>query len=605
MPPILTLLLFSIWALLCVRLICFRSTLSGRTVLTYLVLGAVMGPVAVSIAEKFFNEYSWSGDPGYFVLINAGKQAMLLLPVIWLMTRPAWRDSSSITDAFLAAFAIGFGYDIASSLIASAPRDSVSGFGFLPPGMYSPATGMVAGYGWWTGTIAVVVALVRRLSADRWPAYVAGAVLLLLFATDQTMLAPGLTTVPPWWDTITFHRNAPAWLCPLLLVLCVVLEWIRTKGREPGMSLAAEFQAVVKPLAALRLQEAHKAGARFRLGRQLDVVRAELGRRPNDSSLASLAAGLEGQVMLAQQPAAANPPLTVKALLRRRTHYLAFIVLALLLGVVVSLPFMQPLGNHVWQWFLFSDRWAPFQLNIVATLLLAWMTWSYLTSPPPEYQGLRADEMAQFYGERAIVQTGLAVFLVATIYEAPPLSSYVQSSPAEFISFASPFTTAAGLASNVTDTTQAGRWITVLLILLCAATTMTARRWELWRSAPQPARLRTSVRHMLTALRIGMVAWPALVLFSYAQLLAHLWFAKYAKSHWDPSKHAPLGLDIRNWNSALGLASALVSVPAILGFVWLAAWSVQRINAFLFSDAPGPAPQQTAKRSSAAPGHGS
>lgn len=604
--PLLSLLLFGFWALLSIRLICFRSTLGTRTLLTYLVLGAAMGPVAVSVAEKFFNEYSWTGGAGYFILINAAKQLMLLIPVLWLLTRPAWRNSSSLTDSFLLAFAIGFGYELSAAIITSMPRQTVEGFSFLPPGIYSGSAANVAGYGWWIGTIALMFAASRRLLPKDWIAYISGGVVLLLCAVDQTLVAVYPADVPKFWDVLTFHRSAAPYICLLLLVLCVVLESLRTKRAAGQPSLVSEYQALLTHYIAFRFHEARQLAAQSRIGRQLDIVRTELQLHPNDPELTALTSNLEGQSQIAKQPAAAATAFNFKDLLRRRAVYLGFAVLAFLLIIVFAAPFMQPFGGGIWQWFLFADKWAPFQFNIVSTALLAWMMWSYFTSPPALYQGVRTDESARFYCERAIVQTGLAIFLIACIYEipvAPPAYSYYLPSPVEFISFASPFTVGAGLATNaMSDAGQTSRWITVLLLILCAATGMTARRWELWRSAPQPVRLRTSVQHLLSTLRAGIVAWLALVLFTYVQILAHIWFSKSIVHNWDPARHTVLGLDIRNWNSALGLISALVTLPAVLAFIWFARWVSRHVQDFLLPEPQAVATPQGAKTAGTAGG---
>ena len=578
MPPLLTLIVFGVWALAVVRLVCFRSTLSTRTLLTYLAVGATMGPVAVSIAEKFFNEYSWSGGPTYFILINAGKQLLLLLPVLLLMNRPAWRYSGSVTDAFLAAFCVGFGYELTASLIASAPQQTLTSFGFFPPGMYSTTNVTVAGYGWWIGAIAVAMAVTRRASNIAWLSYLVGAILLFLCAFDQTLLTATLSIVPTWWNVKTLYEVIVPYACMIILVAAVVYEVIWTKSKTPG-SIFSEFQAVVPHWIGLRMEDARHAGARFRLARQLDFARSSLQRRSNDSQIASVLSQVNEQFQAAQQTSGdtASPP--PKQLLLARAPYLAFVLLAFVLVLLLSLPSMQPFGGNVWQWFLFTDKSAPFQLNIVGTMLLGWLAWCYVTAPPAGYRGVRVDEIAQFDGERAILQTIFVLFLIFSIYEIPippPSYSYSLPAPVEFVSFASPLTIAARLVpggNGPTDPNQGLHWTTVLVLLLCAATITTARRAQLWRSASQPARLQTAVRHLLAALRIAIAAWLSVVLFTYIQIFAHQKYgaslAVYFTRHW---------LATQNGNSVLGVVSAIVAVPGILAFLWCSQWIMQRVQ---------------------------
>lgn len=584
MPPLLTLILFGVWALAVVRLVCFRSTLSTRTLLTYLALGATMGPVAVSIAEKFFNEYSWNGGPTYFILINAGKQLLLLLPVVLVMGRPAWRFSSSITDAFLAAFCIGLGYDLIGSLIASAPVQAITGFSFLPPSMYSTTDVTVAGYGWWIGTTALVVALIRRTSNNAWLSYLVGAIVLLMCAFDQTLMTSSIAIPPTWWSAKTLHEVIVPYAYIVFLIAAVVFELSWTKSKASPGSMFSELQAVLPHWIGLRWEEARHAGAQFRVGRQLDIARTCMLRDPNDPAIAAVLSQVNNQFQLAQQPAAATSPINLKQVVRERAPHLGFILLAFILVLLFSLPSMQPFGGNVWQWFLFTDKWAPFQLNIVATLLLGWLAWCYATAPPAAYRGVRVDEIAQFDGERAILNTILAVFLIFTIYEIPippPSYPFTLPAPVEFVSFASPLSIAARLVSGAnapSDPNQGLHWTTVLLLLLCAATVMTARRAELWRAAPQPARLQTAVRHVLTALRVGIAAWLSVVLFTYIQIFAHQKFGGSTAMYFTRHNLSP-----QNGNSLLGLISAIVTVPGILGFLWVSQWITRRLQQFLFA----------------------
>lgn len=591
MPPLLTLIVFGVWALAVVRLVCFRSTLSTRTLLTYLAVGATMGPVAVSIAEKFFNEYSWSGGPTYFILINAGKQLLLLLPVLLLMNRPAWRYSGSVTDAFLAAFCVGFGYELTASFITSAPQQAITNFGFFPPGMYSSTDVTVAGYGWWIGAIALAMALTRRALHNAWLSWLVGAIVLFFCAFDQTLLTATLSIVPTWWNAKTLYEVIVPYACMLLLVGAVVFELTWTKSKTPG-SILSEFQAVLPHWTGLRMEEARHAGARFRLARQLDFARSSLLRRSSDPQIAAVLSQVNEQFQVAQQASGETASPAPKQLLWARAPYLGFVLLAFIFVLLLSFPSMQPFGSNVWQWFLFTDKWAPFQLNIIGTLLLGWLAWCYLTAPPPGYRGVRVDEIAQVDGERAILQTIFVLFLILSIYEIPippPSYSFALPAPVEFISFASPLTIVARLVpggNGPTDPNQGLHWTTVLVLLLCAATITTARRAQLWRSAPQALRLQTAVRHLLGALRIAIAAWLSVVLFTYIQIFAHQKYGATLALYF--ARHS---LSTQNGNSLLGLLSAIVAVPGILGFLWCSQWIMQRAQRYLLAAPSTQAPQ--------------
>src|SRR5260221_6922605 len=123
--PLLVLGILLVWTLVLFRVICFRTTLGARTLLTFFALGALLGTTANPLAEKFFNSYRYDGNQLYVLLILLCQHLLMVSPVLVLLLRPAWRYSSSVCDAFLAAFMIGAGYEFLGAVMALAPVQNV------------------------------------------------------------------------------------------------------------------------------------------------------------------------------------------------------------------------------------------------------------------------------------------------------------------------------------------------------------------------------------------------------------------------------------------------------------------------------------------------
>ena len=113
--PLIQVFLVAVWALIVVRVLAFRATLSLRTLLTFLMLGAVVGPIALPLVQGFFNSYG-SYQIYHWPVVAFGVELLLLAPVLaFLFFRRAHR-LTSVGDAFLLAFMTGFGYDLIATL---------------------------------------------------------------------------------------------------------------------------------------------------------------------------------------------------------------------------------------------------------------------------------------------------------------------------------------------------------------------------------------------------------------------------------------------------------------------------------------------------------
>src|SRR5258708_2106648 len=227
--PLLVFGIVVVWTLVLFRVICFRTTLGARTLLTFFALGALLGTTANPLAEKFFNSYRYDGNQLYVLLILLCQHILMVGPVLVLLMRPAWRYGTSVCDAFLSAFMIGVGYEFLGILMALAPAQNVpTALSFFPPGVASTPTLTVAGYGYWNGLVALTLVLCLRLLRKTAIAYsVAGLALLVAVfdhygATASTLLSEKVRTV-------TLHGSLLPWLLLILVIGSVILETLASK----------------------------------------------------------------------------------------------------------------------------------------------------------------------------------------------------------------------------------------------------------------------------------------------------------------------------------------------------------------------------------------
>src|SRR2546426_1091871 len=148
--PVFSVLLLALWTLAVLRVLGLRATLSGRTLGTYLLLGALLGMIAIPLVRELGAPY---GEQGPYVneVLSLGDQALLLIPVLWYLFFRRAHEVTSVADAFLLAFAVGFGFDLVGALLAASGATApLKGLSFWPPWQFDGEKFSVAGYGYWS-----------------------------------------------------------------------------------------------------------------------------------------------------------------------------------------------------------------------------------------------------------------------------------------------------------------------------------------------------------------------------------------------------------------------------------------------------------------------
>ncbi|HUK86230.1 MAG TPA: hypothetical protein VLT85_01085 [Terriglobales bacterium] len=551
--PLVVLAIVLGWTLLVIRLICFRTTLGVRTLLSWFALGAFLGTVANPVAWTFFNSYRFGGSPVYLLLINVSQQLLMAAPVLLLLGRRSWRQAGSVGDAFLAAFLLGLGYEFLGAFLAVARlANSVSGFSFLPPGTASgagtyAAAVTVAGYAYWTGLIALAGAAALRFLRNRLLAYLAIAAAVIVCALDaHADLAGSLLSLELL--KINLHGNLLPWLT--LAALIGVVVWEVGWSKSSPQSVARDLQVVVTAAVGLKFLEARRASLAGHLRRQEENLAAELRR---DGSNRALQEQLQATRDLCQrvEQAPPAPPADVVAWAKRRWLQMVALAAFLFFALLLVRPGMESLANWIWTSLAFATRLAPFQLTLACTVLVLLLLWQYVVAPPHAFSNVATDEVAQFSAERRILQVGLGVAVMALLYPQPH----------EFIAFQSSLAAGLGLQPAGYNDMQA---LTLLLLLGWAAGTATARRAEAWRRSPKGDHLRSLVHNTISACGIAAVAWLGLAFFSQLQIYAHANWGAKAFQHFGANGNSILEM-------AIGALTAVVAFILAWGMRLLAA----------------------------------
>jgi hypothetical protein len=521
--------------------------------LTWLALGAVAGPLAVAVAEKFFNSYTWQGTY-YFWFIEVAKLFMLVSPVLLLMMRWEWSWGASVTDAFLAAFLIGFGYDLIGPLIAAVPLDHLdTALSLLLPGVVSLPSITVAGYGYWCGFAALALAVGLRFGRSRIVGCVTGIAALMAVAADSyfDFASPGQIS-PGLAQFMKAHSFTP-WLIIGALVAAGLWEAKWQAKSDPKSSGLAGFQAVMTALIGLKLREASRLGALIRLRRQADTVQAELRHNPQNKALAAYGSQLTALLGRAEN----SRPLENSAnwgdltrWLRSRVPQIIVAGAFLLLFVMFRLPSVQETGNSIWNWMVFSKPLVPFQQTLFEMTLVAIMFWYFIIAPPSAFS-VRMDEMTQFSAERRLLQAGLAISLVALLY---PVMG-------ELFDFSGALSRALGL--NLAGGWNGLQLNTLALVLACTACGLSVHRADRWQAAPEQVRTRVAVHNLFTLFRTVTLVWLGFNFFVQLQVFVH---TKYGPDFFDK-----FGV---NGNSMAEFVEGLITAA----FSFAAAWLLQLVT---------------------------
>ncbi len=505
---LITLLLMAAWALFVVRLFAVGATLSDRTYLVYIALGALMAVSASPLAEKFIIPYPL-GDYGYgytgALFRVAVRNLTLLMPVVtFLFVRRTYR-LISIADAFGLAFAVGFGFELTGAVLASSVADnSLRGMTLFPPWQFTwdpnqrfPILGVSGDFAmvsaaYSTGFVALVLAAGMRFwRVARKTILVSALVFLFITAheafwmsrimgSDYNVPAAGFAR---FYDLIMYHGRLVALLTLAGLLYLTERErrWIAgAKGESAPAAtglldeLQSNFFALLKH-GPRGYAAATESGRRHR---QLDVINAERSHSPDDHPLFQSARLLD--IKLGREPGVAvdDKPEAAASSLERWGSFYAWSGLALVVVVMPWLP--QRLVAYLWTFPLFNISLVVVPFTVLQLGLLLIVLWWFLHGPYQAQANWDPEEVFRFQGHNAISYAAMGLALLV-LFHIPLNNFYPPFSTLAFLNRASfpPF-----------DSAQ----IPVLMLLLASvAIAFGFKAAARWRREASPEQQRASV----------------------------------------------------------------------------------------------------------------
>ena len=498
-----TLLLIAAWTLLVMRLFAIGITLSDRTFLIYITLGALMALSASPLAEKFIIPYPL-GDYGFGytgalfrVLV---RNLTLLAPVIaYLLMGRSYR-LVSVADGFALAFAIGFGFEMTGAVIASSiAADSLRGMTLFPPWQFTwdanqrlPILGIsgdfaIAGAAYAIGLVALIFAAGMRFWHEPRKAIVASCVAFILVTAHEALwinqIISAGQSVPragvAWFFDLVMYRGR---LVPLITLAALVyftlheLGWAAAAKGEPPPALSRlveECQQLISALLKNGLLGYVNATEGARRQRQLDIINAERSRARDDHALFQSAQLLD--IKLGQSAESsfygATEPTTSQ--LERWIVGIAWSVLGLIVVVMPWLP--QWLAAYLWKFPLINIPLAIFQLTILQAALALTALWWFIQGPYEAKANWDPEESFRFHGRNAIAYGAMGAALLV-LFQIPLNNFYPPYSTLAFLN-------RAGFPQF--DGAQVGGVILLVALIAVGAGLKSAAAWRAEASAEE------------------------------------------------------------------------------------------------------------------------
>ena len=557
------LLVRGVWVLLAIRLISWRSTVGNRSVLTYLSLGALLSYTAAAPIQKVVNPY---GDASAWLafVMNALMLLLLLLP-LWSVLRGKGSERSlSVSDGFLLAFALGFGFDLMGALPGIAIKAHLaSAFNFLPPGSISdlaqgadPLT--MAGHGLWLGAIAVAILSARRFARSRAAVWIAGCAAFLYCAIDEPALWKRLPFADRW-QLLTLHGSLTGWLAIAAVIAASIYERHWAQDKQSFSDLAAEWLESLQLLLKSKVREHNSATMQSSLRRRLQIARAEASRgAAMDGAITQMEAELQsgGGVSL--------HGIAWKTAWREAWFWQALCWLLLLAVLLFPAEFNTILFNRI-----FGYQINVLHESVIDTLLVAFLFWRYLNSagrqmePGIESTLLRTAERQIDRAVLWLVVLGWLYINWNSFFPYPNLFVFLSNGNNYWPDWGSP---------------QIRTFLLLCGVCLSTATMRSARAWT---QAPVNERRVAMVRNLMAALTAGTLVYCSLRNGNYLQGLENF-HQDYGRSFYALSVH--LGT---NGNKLVGWSFAFLN-----GLYWaplaILFGILTRMAVNFFSDGPQP-----------------
>jgi hypothetical protein len=527
-----------VWVFLVVRLIGWRSTIGNRSFLTYLSLGALLSYTAAAPIQRVVNQY---GDASAWLsfILNVLVQLLLLLP-LWNVLRGKGAERSlSVSDGFLLAFALGFGFDLMGALPGIAVKAPLaSAFNFLPPGSISdPSQGAnlftMAGHGLWIGLIAVVIAAARRFMRSRVAVWIAGSTAFLFCAFD----APALWKRWPFadrWQSLTLHGALTGWLVVAIVIAASLYERRWAGDKQTFHELAVEWLESIQ-LLLKNPREYSSATMQSRLRRRLQIAQAETSHgAAMDGAVARMDAESQSRV---QGGKFSLHDIAWKTAWREAwfSHALCWLLLFAVL--------LFPTGFNA----LLFNRIFGYQINVlhesvIDTLLVAFLFWRYLISAGRQID-VGIDCALQRTAERQINRAVLWLAVLGWFY----------INWNSFFPYPNLFVYLSNGGNYWPQGWNSAQIRTFLLLCGACLSTVTMRSAHMWARAAVNERRVAIVRNLMAILTAGTLVYCSMRNGNYIQGL-ETFHQDYGRAFYALSVH--LGT---NGNKLIGWSYALIN----------------------------------------------
>ncbi len=303
----LLLILYLIWVFALLKLLTPRSVLPSRVQGMFLLVGMLIGPVAVTPLLQLADPYFTLTDPLYNTLLHLLSTLALFAPVFVYFFKKGLARISSVTDVFLAAFWVGAGFDLfgLAQYIQAGELSFLSQLGLLPPwtmdaypsvAYFGPVVDEVKqaaridvpGIAYHCALLGLAIALGERLKPGKWLAAALALVCLAYFGLDSFMASqiPNRADEAPAtvWETIwIWQRRLYPWFC--LAALAVASLWESKRLAATDNAFLAQAKKLWTFLKTASLRNAIAWERERRQVAQTAIVENELSRDENNSAL--------------------------------------------------------------------------------------------------------------------------------------------------------------------------------------------------------------------------------------------------------------------------------------------------------------------------------
>jgi hypothetical protein len=240
------LILTLVVGVLLLRAAAWRATVSFKTLAYFTVLGAAYAVFWNPVVMHAINPLYESGV--VLQLASAlALQLLLLAPFALYLLRRGGMNRLSVADLWLLGFFTGFGHDMAAEALIATSRwhdlEAMAKFVWLPPLAIGAENYASPGYGYWTALIAVVVAVVLRMTGNRIVAWCFGLAAALITACDAPLyFGSEPNMLQRAMAVVGLHGHLLSWLSLAALIGAQLFEGIWLKKRiahsvvEPPLS---------------------------------------------------------------------------------------------------------------------------------------------------------------------------------------------------------------------------------------------------------------------------------------------------------------------------------------------------------------------------------